>query len=186
MLFAHGLRLLFRGSLLLTAPQVHQESYRPWGLRDIGLSPRPAYSYSSEGVAQMSLSRNRSQQLPSIHMGRTLPTQSLFLPSFGCTHGMRKFPGQGLNPCHSSDHAASSACWVTRTLPTCIIPNPEHSSDLPLPDLSDRSGSGGSENVTSPEVLCLGVGSEHRLDSRPCSSQAAQETSMPSSVSDSP
>ena len=29
-------------------------------------------------------------------------------PPFGCTHGIRKFLRQGLNPCHSSDLSHSS------------------------------------------------------------------------------
>ena len=46
---------------------------------------------------------------------------SLFFPS-GCILGMQKFPGQGLNPCHSnnpshcSDNAESSTGSVTREL----------------------------------------------------------------------
>ena len=46
---------------------------------------------------------------------------------FGCAHGMCKFPGQGLNPCHSSklsrssDNAGSLTCCAIRELLKCRI-----------------------------------------------------------------
>ena len=36
----------------------------------------------------------------------------LFLLFFGCVPGMRKLPGQGLNPSHSSDNAGSLTYWA--------------------------------------------------------------------------
>ena len=33
---------------------------------------------------------------------------------FGHDHGIWKFPGQGLNPCHSRDNTGSLTCWTTR------------------------------------------------------------------------
>ena len=40
---------------------------------------------------------------------------------FGLAHGMQKLPGQGWNPCHSSDHIRSLTRWATRELPTWIF-----------------------------------------------------------------
>jgi len=40
--------------------------------------------------------------------------QHLFV--FGCACGLQKFPGQGLNPCHSSDNAVSLTHQATMEL----------------------------------------------------------------------
>ena len=64
------------------------------------------------------------------HLIFSLLYQSFFFPSifpmlhlfyfylfiFGRTHGVLKFLGQGLIPCHSSDNARSLTCWTTREL----------------------------------------------------------------------
>lgn len=55
----------------------------------------------------------------SLYYNWELYSFSLF--SFFChTHGMQKLPGQGLNPCHSSDNRGSLACWTTRELPQTL------------------------------------------------------------------
>ena len=46
----------------------------------------------------------------------------IFTPLFfGCAGGMQKFPGQGLNPSHSSDNTRSLTHWATRNSCTLIF-----------------------------------------------------------------
>ena len=45
----------------------------------------------------------------------------LFVCLFGHAYSIQKFPGQGLNPCHSNDNAKSLTCWATRELLHSII-----------------------------------------------------------------
>ena len=40
---------------------------------------------------------------------------------FGCTHGIHKFLGQGLNPYHSSDNARFLTCCTTEELRTASL-----------------------------------------------------------------
>ena len=35
---------------------------------------------------------------------------------FGCIHSIWKFPGQGLNQCHSNDPSRCSECWILNLL----------------------------------------------------------------------
>ena len=46
---------------------------------------------------------------------RQVSYMHLFL-LFGHAHGMQKYPGQGSNPCHSSNNAGYLTCWATREL----------------------------------------------------------------------
>ena len=47
--------------------------------------------------------------------------------SFGCTHGLQKVPGPGIETkrssdrCHSSDNAGSLTHWATKELPEVTI-----------------------------------------------------------------
>ena len=40
---------------------------------------------------------------------------------FGCTRGIEKFPGQGLNLCHSCHNTGSLTCYTTRELPSSMV-----------------------------------------------------------------
>ena len=50
---------------------------------------------------------------------------------FGCVHGMRKFPGQGLNSCRCSDNAGSSTHGATQE-PLSLRTVKDHGRKLPL------------------------------------------------------
>ena len=55
-----------------------------------------------------------------------------FFYFIGHIHGWWKFPGQGLNPHHSSDNAGSLTCWATRVRPCAFLIWAFHSPGLPL------------------------------------------------------
>ena len=51
-----------------------------------------------------------------LHDGRNHILSFIF---FG--HAYSKFPGQGLNPHHSSDNTGSLTCYATKELQCCLI-----------------------------------------------------------------
>ena len=73
-----------------------------------------------------------AQQPKCVWRGDVAGKHSFFF--FGCTCSTWKFPGQGLNPCHSSDSTRTLTHWATRELPTWTLGPSPH-----LPEMSIQS-----------------------------------------------